>query len=42
MAHALRAFAGLDDVVVRAHRDGLIRALWLANITVNTLVSDHE
>lgn len=40
--YTLRAFAGLNDIVVAPHRYGLVRALRLANITVDAFIGDHE
>src|SRR5256885_12137770 len=42
MAHALRALAVLDLVVLLAHGDRIVRALGLADIAVDAFVGDHQ
>jgi hypothetical protein len=42
MAYAFRAFGGFDLVDFLPQGDGLVRALGLAHIAVDALVSDHQ
>lgn len=42
MPDTLGAFVRVDDIKLIPHRDGLVGALWFANITVDALVSDAK
>jgi hypothetical protein len=42
MAHAFGAPPGINDVEVRAHGNGLVGALGLADIAIDAGIGDHQ
>jgi len=42
MADALRAFVGINDVIVIAHGNCVVRALGLANVAIDTFFGDEQ